>query len=102
MKSHLQVRDLFSSLLVYEVNKYLYQLIKKKVINYSHRLCADNAENQTPTGMVFADVYTICSIHAIAMFHQLHDLTQSYSHGSDILLKLKNNATDLPRFRILQ
>ena len=72
------------------------------MINDSHRLCADNAENQPPTGMVFADVYTICSIHEIAMFHQLHNLTQSYSHGSDILLKLKNDATDLPRFRILQ
>ena len=94
--------DLFSTLLVYTANKYLYQLIKKKVINDSHRLCADNAENQTPTGMVFADVYTICSIHAMVIFHQLHDLTQSYSHGSDILLKLKNNATDLPRCRILQ
>ena len=84
MQIFLQVRDVFSALLVYATNKYLYQLIKKKVINDSHRLCADNAENHTPTGMVFSDVYTICSIHAMVIFHQLHDLTQSYSHGSDI------------------
>ena len=46
----------------YTANKYLDQLIKKKVTLDLCRLCTDNTEDKTPTCTIFCRYYRICSI----------------------------------------